>query len=163
MGEVNPVEFVQGSLYFISDRFFEVVNDPNLMVNYQTTKRPHYYAVRDPDTSLLWMIPRSSRVEKYRRIINERKRRHKTTKGIHLVRIQGMEMALLLQNMFPVRECFIDSRYFRGGQPVMIANPKTIQAIEKDVKQVIMMFRHHVKFFPGQPDALRIERIMLED
>lgn len=36
-----------GSLYFIEDEFFRYIDDPNLMINYDETKRPHYFAVRD--------------------------------------------------------------------------------------------------------------------
>lgn len=38
------MQFVSGHLYFIKDSFFEYVDDPNLMINYQNSSRPHYYA-----------------------------------------------------------------------------------------------------------------------
>lgn len=157
------MEFVQGSLYFVSDEFFDIVQDSKLMVNYETTRRPHYYAVRDKKTSLLWMIPCSSRVDKYKSIIADRRKRNKTTIGIRIARAQNVEMVMLLQNMFPVRECYVTDRYFRGGEPMMIANRRLVEEIEKDVARVIMMMRHGVKLFGGQPDAMRIEKLMLEE
>lgn len=35
--------------------------------------RPHYYCFEDTNTGIYWMIPLSSRVEKYRRIVEKRK------------------------------------------------------------------------------------------
>lgn len=67
------MQFVSGHLYFIKDSFFEYVDDPNLMINYQNSSRPHYYAVRDRKTNLYWMIPCSTRVEKYEQILEKKK------------------------------------------------------------------------------------------
>lgn len=39
--------FKPGYIYFIKDEFFQYVQDPNLKINYASTKRPHYYAVKD--------------------------------------------------------------------------------------------------------------------
>lgn len=52
---------------------FEKVNDPFLKINYQETKRPHYFALYDEKTKLFWMVPCSSKVAKYRGIIQKRK------------------------------------------------------------------------------------------
>ena len=76
------MQFVSGHLYFIKDSFFEYVDDPNLMINYQNSSRPHYYAVRDRKTNLYWMILCSTRVEKYERILEKRKRYGRPTDTI---------------------------------------------------------------------------------
>lgn len=157
------MELVQGSLYFISDDFFEKVEDSNLMVNYATIKRPHYYAVRDVKTGLLWMIPCSSRVEKYQRIIHDRKNRHRSTLGLRIVKIRGEKTVLLFQSMFPIREKYIVGRYFRAGMPVLVANPETVEIIERQANRVITFIRRGIHFFPDQPDAMRIEKLMLEE
>ena len=46
---------------------------------------------------------------------------------------------------------------------MMIANRRLVEEIEKAVARVIMMMRHGVKLFGGQPDAMRIEKLMLEE
>ena len=38
------MEILTGSLYFVSDDFFAKVQDPYLKINYEHTKRPHYFA-----------------------------------------------------------------------------------------------------------------------
>mgnify|MGYP000382426627 CR=1 FL=1 len=46
------MELLKGNLYFITDEFFERVGDPYLKINYETSMRPHYFAVRDKKTAL---------------------------------------------------------------------------------------------------------------
>lgn len=51
------MEIMAGSLYFVSDDFFAKIQDPYLKVNYEDTKRPHYFAFRDCKTGLYWLVP----------------------------------------------------------------------------------------------------------
>ena len=54
--------------YFIADHFFQDFPDPALMQNKEDGHgRPCFLAIMDDD-GLFWMIPISSRVEKYKRI-----------------------------------------------------------------------------------------------
>ena len=48
------MEILTGSLYFVSDDFFAKIQDPYLKVNYEDTKRPHYFAFRDRKAVLLF-------------------------------------------------------------------------------------------------------------
>ena len=48
------MEIWTGNLYFVSDDFFAKIQDPYLKVNYEDTKRPHYFAFRDSKTVLLF-------------------------------------------------------------------------------------------------------------
>lgn len=57
------MDILSGNLYFISNAFFEKVNDPFLKINYRETKRPHYFALYDEKTKLFWMVPCSSKVQ----------------------------------------------------------------------------------------------------
>lgn len=152
---------IQGYVYFIKDEFFELVQDPYLMQNKSTTKRPHYYAVKDRKTSLYWMIPCSSKIDKYRRIIEKQKLRGHAVTTIKIEKIAGRTSALLLQNMFPISEKYIEP-YLRDGRPVRIGNPDSIQRLERAANQVVGMIRAGIQFTRCQPDAMRIERIMLE-
>jgi hypothetical protein len=68
------VEYIPGHVYFVKDEFFDLVQDPYLMKYYPETKRPHYYAIQDRKTGLFWMIPCSSKVDKYKGIIARQKK-----------------------------------------------------------------------------------------
>lgn len=61
--------YQEGYVYHIKDEYFEKVQDSNLMQNKEGgTYRPTFYCLRDNKTSLLWMVPLSSRVEKFKAI-----------------------------------------------------------------------------------------------
>ena len=60
-----------GYVYHIKDDFFDKINDKGLMINHENGKaRPTYFTIKDRD--ILWFIPLSSKVFKYKLII-ERK------------------------------------------------------------------------------------------
>lgn len=157
------MEISTGKLYFVSDSFFAKINDPFLKVDYEHTKRPHYLAFKDSITSLLWLVPCSSKTEKYERIIAQKKSAHKPVDTLKIVVIQDKKTVLLFQDMFPVIDKYIDSPYVKGGQPVYIANPKVVAELEKTAKKVMNLLRRGIKFTPTQPDICRIESLMLEE
>jgi len=152
-----------GNLYFVSDSFFEKVSDPFLKINYETSQRPHYFSFREESTGLYWLVPCSSKVDKFMKIIKDKKDRHKPTDGIRIVTIQDQKSVLLFQDMFPSTVKYIQKQYIRGGQPVCVSDPNIIKDLEKTAKKVIKLLRHGVRFTPTQPDVKRIEKLMSDE
>lgn len=157
------MEILTGSLYFVSDDFFAKVRDPYLKINYDYTKRPHYFAFKDSRTDLYWLVPCSSKIEKFERLIQKKKEQHKPTDTIKIVKIFDRKTALLFQDMFPVTAGYIDGQYIKGGQPVRISDPRLIQELEKNARKIINLLHRGMRFTPTQPDIIRIEKIMLEE
>lgn len=157
------MDILTGNLYFVSDRFFSKISDPYLKINYENTKRPHYFAFLDSQTKLYWLVPCSSRVDKYEQLIQKKREQHKPSDTIRIVKIFDKKTALLFQDMFPVADGYIDRQYTKGGQPVRISDPKLIQDLEKTARKVISLMRRGIRFTPTQPDVIRIEQIMLQE
>lgn len=157
------MEIVTGSLYFVSDDFFAKIQDPYLKANYEDTKRPHYFAFRDNRTGLYWLVPCSSRIEKFERLVMKKQEQHKPTDTIKIVKIFDRKTVLLFQDMFLVIARYIDGQYIKGGRPVRIADPKLVQELEKNAKKIINLLYRGVRFTPTQPDIIKIEKIMLEE
>lgn len=153
----------KGELCFIKDEFFRKINDPFLKCNYETTKRPHYYIFQDQKTKLYWMVPCSSKVEKFEKIIREKRMRGKPVDGIEIVKIRQKKTVLLFQDMFPIRESYIEGVYIRQGQRVGISNPELIQRLDEKAEKAIKLLRHGVKFTKTQPDVNRIERFLIAE
>ncbi len=66
------MDYQEGYVYHIKDEYFIKANDPSLMQNKENgTYRPTFYCMRDKKTSLLWLVPLSSRVEKYQAIYDK--------------------------------------------------------------------------------------------
>lgn len=152
-----------GILYFVEDSFFEKVNDPYLKINHETTKRPHYYVFKDKDTALYWVIPCSSQVEKYKRIIEQKQKRGKPTDAIKIIRIHNRESVLLFQDMLPIALHYIKEPYIRNNQPVLVADPKVQLEIAETAHKIMKMLCRGVKLTPTQPDVNRIARIMIAE
>ncbi len=63
------IDYKEGYVYHIKDEYFVKANDPNLMQNKENRNyRPTFYCMRDEKTSLLWLVPLSSRIEKFQAI-----------------------------------------------------------------------------------------------
>ncbi len=157
------MKITQGHFYFISDDFFKKVNDPYLKINYEATQRPHYFPFFDNDSGLYWLVPCSTKVEKFERIIENKKAKHKPVNTIKIVTLFDNRTVLLFQDMFPVTEKYITNEYKKGGHSVRIADPDTIAMLEKAAKRTVAMIHRGVKFTPTQPDAVRIEQIMIDE
>ena len=68
---VDYMKIETGYLYHIKDKFFDIVNDEKLMTNHERgKKRPTYFTIKDGD--ILWFIPLSSKVNKYKKIIDKK-------------------------------------------------------------------------------------------
>ena len=101
------MEIKTGYLYHIKDDFFDIVNDENLMTNHERgRKRPTYFTIRDKD--ILWFIPLSSKVNKYRKVIDNKIRKYGRCDTILIREVLGEESAILLQNAFPTLEKYIE-------------------------------------------------------
>ena len=143
------------------DEYFEKVLDSKLMQNKENgTYRPTFYCLRDKKTSLLWMVPLSTRVEKFRAIHDKQVQKYGRCLTIVLGEFDGREAAFLLQNMFPVREYYLDHIHTRNNNPVPVkhsihkevsTNMKRIRQLHARGKKVVF------------PNITRLEQIMLAE
>ena len=115
------MEIKTGYLYHIKDEYFDVVDDDSLMQNHEKgKKRPTYFTIKDKD--ILWFIPISSKVDKYKKIINKKIERYGFCNTIIIRKIADEDAAILLQNAFPTLEKYIDHPHTINGAPVRVAD-----------------------------------------
>ena len=69
--------------------------------------RPCFFAVVDDD-GLFWMIPISSRVEKYKKVYDKKVKKNGRCDTICFADVLGRERTFLIQNAFPIIEQYID-------------------------------------------------------
>ena len=72
--------------------------------------RPHFLLLEDLD-GFLWMVPLSSRVSKFEKIIEGNIKKNQPHHGIAIAKIKGLKRAILFQDMFPIKKEFILSEY----------------------------------------------------
>lgn len=153
----------ENCLYFVKNDFFDLVNDDYLMRNKDTTSRPHYFPLVDNKTGLLWLIPCSSRIDKYEALIEKKKRENKRHNHIQIVTISGKKQALLYQDMFPILPEYIDKPYVSKNGPYELKDVKKIEEINKNAKKIIKLLKLGIRFALTQPNVAKIEQIMLDE
>lgn len=112
----------KGKFYFIKDEFFNKINVKNLLMNKDNgNKRPCYYCFKDKDNDkLIWFIPISSKIEKYKKIYNYKLNKYGKVDTIVFGKVNNDERAFLIQNMFPITEKYIQEKYKRNNKDVEI-------------------------------------------
>ena len=126
------MEIEKGKFYFVKDIFFKVINDKSMLLNKDNgNKRPCYYCFKDKDNqNLIWFVPISSKIEKYKKIYNYKLNKFKTVDTIVFGKINNDERAFLIQNMFPVTEKYIETKYIRNNKDVVIT-----YSLRKEIEQ----------------------------
>jgi len=140
----------------IKDQFFEDVSDPYLKRN-KEGNRPHYYCFEDTNSGIYWMIPLSSRIAKYRKIMERKEHDGKPCDILHIAKLDNdRESVFLIQDMFPITELYIEREYTIAGNHLMVTSEHTAREIEQKAKRVLGMLKRGVKFTPTQPNVLAI-------
>ena len=142
--------------YIIKDRFFEDMADPYLKGN-KAGNRPHYYCFEDTSTEIYWMIPLSSQIDKYKRIVEKKEKAGKPCDIIHIAKLDDSRWsAFLIQDIFPITDEYIEREYTIAGNHLMLTSEHTAKEIEQKAKKVMGMLKRGVKFTPTQPNVIAI-------
>ena len=77
------------------------------------------------------MIPLSSRVEKYRRIVEKKEKSGRSCDILHIVKSDdSRESVFLIQDMFPITEKYIEREYTIAGNHLMLTSEHTAKVIK---------------------------------
>ena len=108
--------------YIIKAKFFEDMPDSYLKGN-KSGNKPHYYCFEDSSTGIYWMIPLSSRIDKYRRIMEKKEKAGKPCDILHIVELDdSRERAFLIQDMLPITEEYIEREYTIARNHLMLTS-----------------------------------------
>ncbi|MEG0944460.1 MAG: hypothetical protein RSD07_06675 [Angelakisella sp.] len=155
------MKYKEGYAYHIKDEYFKLVQDSNLMQNKEGGNyRPTFFCIRDEKTSLLWMVPLSSRIEKYSEIHNKQLERYGNCLTICLGDYDGKPSAFLLQNMFPITDRYIDHVHTKNGNPIPVKY-SIAQEVKHKMEQLKQLVARGKKIV--FPDITRLQKLMLEE
>lgn len=148
-----------GYIYHIKDEFFNKINDDGLMINHENGhSRPTYFTIKDKD--ILWFIPLSSKVSKYKSIIDKKIEKYGNCKSIMISEIANEKTVILLQNAFPTLEKYIDHPHIVDGKPL-----KVIDTLKEEIlgnfKYLIALKKEGRNLFFTDIDKIR--EIMLNE
>jgi hypothetical protein len=156
-----------GKFYFLKEQYFIDFPDPKLEKNKEVMdgvlrSRPCFYAFKNEKNDIYWMIPISSKVDKYRREYDKKIKRFGICDTIVLGDILGQERAFLIQDMCPTISEYIEEEYaysFFSHIPVRI-EPYLKIDIEEKAKNVLGLTRRGNTYLVF-PKILEIEKQLL--
>lgn len=153
---IERVEQMKKTGFYIKDKFFEDMSDPYLKGN-KKGNRPHYYCFEDSNTGIYWMIPLSSRIDKYKKIIENKEKAGRPCDILHIVKLDdSRESAFLIQDMFPVTDEYIEREYTIAGNHLMLTSEHVVKVVDQKARKVLGMLKRGVKFTPTQPNIMAI-------
>ena len=149
-----------GYLYHIKDEYFSVVNDNNLMTNHERgKKRPTYFTIKDKD--ILWFIPLSSKVDKYKRIVDNKMKKYGRCDTILIREILGKDSVVLLQNAFQTLEKYIDHVHLLdNGKPAKVVKSLKDEIL-KNFEYLLKLKSKGINLFFADIDSIK-EKMLKE-
>lgn len=134
-----------GYLYHIKDEFFEKIKNKGLMINHENGhSRPSYLAIKDKDT--LWFIPLSTKVDKYKGIIDKKNKKYGSCKTILIKKIGDIDSVILIQNAFPTCEKYVKNIHKRDGKIVKISDAVKREILD-DLKYILALKKRGLNLF----------------
>lgn len=131
--------YQEGYVYHIKDEYFQKVNDPNLMQNKENGNyRPTFYCLQDDTTNLLWMVPLSSRVDKFQSLHDKQVNKYGNCLTIVMGEYDGTKAAFLLQNIFPITEYYLDHIHTRNNNPVPVKHSIQVE-VQRKMKRILQL------------------------
>lgn len=155
----------QGHFYYLDESYYNDFKDPDIQRNHETINgivhdKPCFCAFPDEKNDIYWLIPISSKTNKYHSIASQKIRRYGKCDTIIFGNVLGYEKAFLIQNMIPVTEKYIKNEYFSAnGKPVRISGVLEAELI-KASRDVLNKQRRGIKLI--FPDVLNIEKILID-
>ena len=158
---------IEGHFYFLTEQYFEDFPDPGIMKNKESTNgklhnRPCFYSFKDSSTGLYWMVPLSTKIEKYIKAYDAKIKRNGKCDNFVFGDVLGEPKVFLIQNMCPVTDVYIKNEYLVENfkKPVRIK-----RALETEIKRkalhLLALERKGIKII--FPDVLSIEKKLIEN
>lgn len=130
-------------LCVLSDRYFEQFKMfcHNRNMDNKSEKRPYYLAVRGDD--IMWLVPLSSKVDKYTLAIERYEQKHGKGNCIfyYIAKIKRKDSVFLIGDVIPVTEEYIKKPFTVGGKPFVIENTHIIKQIKSRLSRYLTLVR----------------------
>lgn len=144
-----------GFYYHMKDSFFEKIQDGSLMANKENgSYRPHFLAIQDSaNPKIYWMVPVSSKYEKYKKIYEHQMAKYGKCTKIVLGKCNGWDAAFLIQNSFPATADYFDHIHISKGRPLSL-HTTTAKLIAENLKYNLRLHKRSISLFYADIDRI---------
>lgn len=151
------MDLVEYGFYKVKDKyFFDFPSDRHMQNKFEG--RPYYLAIKDK-SGIIWLVPISSRVEKYKMKIASDEQKFGECLTCHIIQFMGEERAVLIGNMIPVTKEYIKGEFTISARHYVVRDVAAIKAIKKRCSRYLSLVR--AKKLRPYVDILKIERVLL--
>lgn len=153
-----------GELYFMSEEFFYKYDPHHYLSRNKSDslKRPYVYAFQDKAApEIHWMVPISSQYAKYEDVAKKRlsqfphNRNSEKENALCLGNLNGEKKVFLIQNMIPVTESYVESKYLIKGKAVVPDDPTKEEIIKKATRALEFSYSGHANLLHSNVHKLR--------
>lgn len=153
------MQLVQFGLYKVKDKYFTDFPSPtNRYMDNKAENRPYYLALTDKN-GIIWLLPISSKVSKYKDKIAADEAKYGECLTCHIIKFMGEERAVLIGNMIPVIPEYIKGEFTIQNAHYVVQDASAIKAIKKRSSKYLALVRRK-KLHPFV-DILKTENILL--
>jgi len=149
----------EGYLYHLKDAYFDLINDGFLTKN-KSGKRPSYFVLKEENSEILWFIPLSTKVKKYKKIVEHKIKKYGRCSTVLIIEIAKKEQAVLIQNAFPTIAKFVDTFHMIDNVPVHVTNTLR-KKIEQNFDETMKVYKTGLNLFFS--DIEKFRNIMLQE
>ena len=149
----------QAQLFFLSDQYYQDFPDDKLMqnkdiINGTPHNRPCFFAFKNSKIAdIYWIVPISSRYEKFKRIEQEKIKKYGHCNTIRFGIVLGRNTAFLIQNMCPATSKYLTAYIDKNNCPIRI-DDRIASDVEKNARHVLAMAKRGAKVI--FPDVFKI-------
>jgi hypothetical protein len=168
---LNGVSFLKegfvtvGHFYYIKDQYYLDFPDPKLMRNKERVNgvahdRPCFFAFEETTSGILWLVPISSQISKYKAFYEEKVKKYHKCDTLAFGEVLGYEKAFLIQNMCPITQKYLKNEYVDNKDHIPVRVGKKLeQEIINKARKVLALERKGVNLI--FPDVLAIEKKLI--
>lgn len=137
-----------GYVYHIKDEYFDFVKDNKLMKNHENGhSRPTYFCVKSQENGILWFVPMSSKITKYKKLQQMKIEKTGLCDTIVIGKYRGNDSAFLIQNIFPITEKYIDHIDIIRNKPIPVVEGIQNEIIKKVNRVFILKKKRNKSYF----------------
>lgn len=126
-------------LCIIKDKYF--LDFPNIRhMDNKYESRPYFAAIK-LDNEIIWLIPLSSRVDKYKKKMQADIKKYGSSIFYYISKVKGEDKVFLIGNMIPATEEYIKKPFTVNGKPFVIEDKADIKKIVSKSKRYLKLVR----------------------
>lgn len=114
----------EGMVYHIKDEYFDLVQGCDIKCkSYAGHTYPAYCCFIDKACSTIWMIPMSTKIDKYKAVYDREIEKYGHCMSIVFGIYDKKLVAFQIQNMMPITKKYVLHPHTRNGKPISVEHP----------------------------------------